>query len=148
VLVRAAPEARLVVLVGDPVAGVVADLGRTASLRPPHPGTWLSDAVDRGFVAEHLARLSDAVPAGQVLVVQAERCAAEPEAELARCFAFVGLDPAAASPGGLPGPAHPASPVLDADVLDRLRHLFADDVARLAAMVPDLDLGLWTTTVP
>jgi len=147
VLVRAAPEARVVVLVGDPVDGVLADLERTDALRPPHPGTWLADSVDRGFASEHLARLLTVVPADQVLVLQAERCAADPAGQLARTLAFAGLDPAERTVGVTP--AHPggAPRAVDAGVLERLRRLYADEVVRLAALVPDLDLALWATTV-
>ena len=149
VLVRAAPEVRVVALVGDPVAGVLADLAQTAELRPPHPGTWLSDAVDRGYASEHLARMTSVLPPERLLVLQAERCAADPLGQLARTDAFCGLDPAARTglAGPAPAPAAEQWPVAP-EVLGRLRELFADEVDRLTALVPDVDVGLWTMTRP
>ena len=171
-LARTAPEARVVVLVGDPIDCLGADLTRTDDLRASHPGTWLIDAVDRGFASVHLEHLRRCVPDDQILVLQAERCMAEPGQQLARTDTHVGLDPASrpsltapvpslaelrvAEPRTTasrrrvrrPGAVQPAPDRCDDGALARLRELYAGEVERLVALVPDLDLGLWRTTVP
>ncbi len=171
-LARTAPDARVVVLLGDPIDCLGSDLNRTDDLRASHPGTWLIDAVDRGFASVHLEHLRRCVPDDQILILQSERCMTEPGQQLARTDTHVGLDPASrpplttpvpsmaqlrvgergttASPRRVrrPGAVQPAPDGFDDGALARLRQLYAGEVERLVALVPDLDLSLWRTTVP
>ncbi len=144
-LARSAPRARMVVLVRDPVERLLAGLERTSELRPEHPGSYLSDAVDRGFYADQLGRLFEVYPPEQVLVLQYERCVADPVGSLARTYDFLGVDPSfRARP--LPPPASgtgPASERLDPQTLRRLQGMYSADVVALASFDSDLDLGLW-----
>ena len=50
-------------------------------------------AFNRGLYADQLLRLWRAFPREQVLVLQYERCVADARAQLARTFAFLGLEP-------------------------------------------------------
>jgi hypothetical protein len=144
-LALAAPGARMVVLVRDPVDRLLDGLARTADRRPEHPGSWLSDAVDRGFYADQLDRLHQVYPPDRVLVLQYERCVADPVGSLTRTYAFLGVDPTyRARPLGPPAAADgSARDRLDPRTLDRLRGMYAADVAALAARCPDVDLDLW-----
>jgi hypothetical protein len=143
-LALAAPRARIVVLVRDPVERLLAGLDRTADLRPEHPGSYLSDAVDRGFYADQLARLVEVFPPDRVLVLQYERCLAEPERSLARTYEFLGVDPSVpARPIPPPAGDGTARDRLDPLTLGRLQAMYAADVDALACRYPDLDLGLW-----
>lgn len=144
-LAMSAPHARVLVLVRDPIERLLDGLDRTVALRPPHPGSYLSDAVERGFYADQLARLLDSYPAGQVQVLQYEKCVADPAGSLARTFEFLGVDPTRVSrPLDPPfSPAGRAAQLLDRATRDRLRALYSPDAEALCALVPDIDLGLW-----
>ena len=144
-LALAAPRAQVLVLVRDPIERLLDGLDRTAEARPPHPGSYLSDAVDRGFYAQQLARLIESFPAGQVRVLQYEQCIADPVGSLARTFEFLGVDPAPRSRPLEPGIdlTPRAADQLDAATFGRLQQLYEADVAALASLVPDLDLTLW-----
>ena len=48
---------------------------------------------NRGIYADQLQRLWNAFPREQVLVLQYERCVADPASELRRTYAFIGLEP-------------------------------------------------------
>lgn len=149
-LADAAPEARILLLVRDPIERLLDGLDRTADDRAPHPGSYLGDAVDRGFYAMQLERLLLAYPAGQVCVLQYERCRADPVGSLARTFAHLGVDPSyRARP--LEPSVHGSGPArdrLDARTLERLQGMYSADVAALVALVPDLDLSLWPNFTP
>lgn len=146
---QAAPDARILVLLRDPVerfrSGLTLTenrmtLGRTARASA-------NGGYQRGIYADELQRLWAAFPREQVLVLQYERCVRDPRGELQRTFAFLGLDPA---------------PALSLDVERRvnetkvrkvpltswqraaLARRYAPENLRLAGLVPDLDLSLWT----
>ena len=85
-------------------------------------------------------------PANRYCILQYEACRADPAAELARTFAFIGLPATTVDPGRLTragephhGPqgrplAQPARGPLDG---------YAPDLERLPALAPELDLTLW-----
>jgi len=146
-LAEAAPDARILVLVRDPVDQLRAALERTADERAPHVGSNLADAVDRGYVGEQLVRLHEWFPPSQVLVLQLERCRRDPDGALARTFSFLGIDDTYRTRPDLP-PAEPVRDPLPPATLARLADLYAADVAALAELVPDLDLALWPSVVP
>jgi hypothetical protein len=146
---RAAPDARLLVLVRDPVERFRS--GRTLAESRFTVGSTARAAANaafgRGLYADQLLRLWRAFPREQVLVLQYERCSDDPAVELRRTFAFLGLDPDAAPTIDLgvrvnasQGPKSALTP-WQADVLARR---YAPENERLASLVPDLDLALWT----
>lgn len=142
---RAAPDARLLVMLRDPVerfrSGVTHSLerGRTVD------AATVDDALARGLYHAQLAGLLRHFPRPQVLVLQYERCIAEPAEMLRLTQAFLGLDgeiPAAA--GSRPVNRTTIAklelpPSVMAEVCARLQ----PDVARLAAEFPEISLGLW-----
>jgi len=144
-LARAAPDARLLVMVRDPVERFVSGLAHSRLVAGSHLGTVVAEAVDRGFYAAALDRWSGPLEAGRVLVLQYERCVADPAGELARTYRFLGLDDTF-RPVGLRRASSPTlqeKVVLDDDARQRLVELYAPDVGALRMLVPDLDLGLW-----
>jgi hypothetical protein len=75
---------------------------------------------------------------------------ADPAGQLARTYRFLGLDD-----HFRPTEMHRASSptlqekvALDGDARTRLIDLYGADVAELARMVPDIDLGLWPNFRP
>jgi Sulfotransferase family len=144
-LARAAPRTRVLLVVRDPVERLLDGLDRTIDQRPLHPGSYLSDAVDRGFYADQVSRLLESFTSDQVLVLQYEQCIADPAGWLARTFEFLGVDPTYRS-RPLDPPFAPSDRVagrLDRDTRHRLRELYSADAGALGDLVSDLDLGLW-----
>ena len=144
----AAPEARLLVLLRDPVERFRS--GRTLAENRFTVGSTAraaaNAAFNRGIYADQLTRLYSAFPREQVLVLQYERCVVDPSAQLRRTYEFIGLDPAV--PEGLDvsgrvNESRGAKVVLSEWQEDQLARHYAPQNERLAAMLPDLDLSLW-----
>ena len=97
---QAAPEARLLVLLRDPVERFRS--GRTLAENRFRVGATAraaaNAAFNRGLYADQLLRLWRAFPRDQVLVLQYERCVADPPGQLAAHLRFPG--PRAGGPGG------------------------------------------------
>jgi hypothetical protein len=90
-LAKAAPQARLLVLVSDPIeryrlslAYRMQDVAQTA--------TYMTDIAHRGRYAAQLDALWAAYPREQVLVLQLERCRVDPVAQYRRTLRFLGVD--------------------------------------------------------
>lgn len=143
-LAEAAPDARLLVLVRDPVERFRSGLTFRLAMGAPHTSATVADAVRQGFYARHLRRLLEFFPTGQVLVQQYERCTADPGAELARTQAFLGLAPH--EPPEIRREVNVSGGrkvSLDPAAAARLADLYRPDSLELAEMVPTLDLSLW-----
>ncbi len=148
---RAAPDARLLVLLRDPVERFRSARAVAASRPTPDasPRAAANAGFQRGIYADQLLRLWRSFPRDQTLVLQFERCVREPVAQLRRTFRFLGLDPdpadsievgtgAQASGGPRAG--------LSLDQQATLVARYAPENARLAALLgPDLDLSLWVS---
>lgn len=145
---QAAPEARLLVLLRDPVERFRS--GRTLAENRFTVGSTAraaaNAAFNRGIYADQLLRLWAAFPREQVLVLQYEQCVADPRRQLQRTYQFIGLEPEV--PAGLDlagrvnesrGPKVTLSGWQEAQLVRR----YAPENERLAALLPDLDLSLW-----
>jgi hypothetical protein len=144
-LARAAPAAKILVLLRDPVERARSGLDHHRRQGGQLGPDAYADAVDRGFYHAALTRWEPHVDPGRVLVLQYERCVADPAAELRRTFAFLGLDPYVPPALTRPVSAAERRQDLDPDVRQRLTDLYAPDVAALAASWAgaDLDLTRW-----
>jgi hypothetical protein len=144
-LAQAAPRAKLLVLVRDPIDRLRQGLLQTIDARPPHPGTYLSDAVERGFYAAQLTRLLQFFPRSQVQVLQLEQCVADPTGAMTKTLQFLGLDDSCRLRPANPDPttARDGKCLPAPSTVQRLQQMYASDVAELSRMVPDLDLALW-----
>ncbi|MFV2064259.1 MAG: sulfotransferase [Chloroflexota bacterium] len=144
---QAAPEARLLVLLRDPVERFRS--GRTLAENRFTVGSTAraaaNAAFNRGLYADQLLRLWSAFPRERTLVLQYESCVADTRAQLLRTFDFLGLEPEAADPdlarrfNASPGP----KVVLDSWQEDVLARRYAPENERLAILVPELDLSMW-----
>jgi hypothetical protein len=144
---EAAPQAKLLVLLRDPVerfrSGVERAVRRAPGGRPIDLGT-VSDAVARGLYAAQLRRVLDHFPREQVLVQQFERCRDEPLGQLNVTLAFLGLEPLEALPASMARERTAArKPELPARWRAELAARLEPDVRELASLFPQLDLGLW-----
>jgi hypothetical protein len=147
---EAAPEARILVMLRDPVARYRSAVAREGALAEQEGTdvalTTVTDALWRGFYGEQLRRVLELYPREQVLVLQYERCRADPAGQLEATCRFLGIG----TPGEpherllrTPGRGGHARPELSDRVREELVALWREDVARLAELCPEIDLSLW-----
>ncbi len=143
-LAAAAPRTRVLVLLRDPAERYAAARER-ATL--PNARRWDDrDALgtfQRGLYAEPLRRLLNRFPRDQVLILQEEACRADTQAQLARTLAFIGLPPAELAPLTTRPSAGAPAAALPQAVRRALTDAYAPDLAALAELAPEIDLGLW-----
>jgi hypothetical protein len=150
---KAAPDARILVMLRDPVAryrSAAARLQRMAEksgdrVRLPS----LGDATWRGFYFQQLRHVFELFPREQVLVLQFERCVQDPTAEMERTWRFLGVEPLDEAPERLlrHRQAGRGTPELPATLRDQLAARYREDSARLAELCPEIDLSLWPSRV-
>jgi hypothetical protein len=146
-LAAAAPEARLLVILRDPVSRYVSHLAR--QLGPCQPGragrgpAVAGIAIARSLYMTQLRAVLLHFPREQLLVVQLERCMLDPEAELRRTYGFLGLDQSFVPPD--PGQkVHAGGPIeLEAEMLEDVAQMVRADAAELARSFPEIELSLW-----
>jgi Sulfotransferase family len=144
---QAAPDARILVILRDPIerfrSGMAMQrrrgfgLGRTLD--------EVASAVSRSAYAEQLRRVFDFFPRDRVLVLQYERCVADPLAEMERTCRFLGVEPLSELPAELLGPQRPPSrkPDLAEGMREDLVARLGPDVEQVVDLCPELDLTLW-----
>ena len=149
-LAQAAPRARVLVLLRDPVdryASGVRWQGRLLDQRPGAGDVTLEKILRqqrrRGFYAKQIERLLEAFPREQVLILQYERCRDRYEDELARTYEFLGLDPTFRPAGEGGRPESPAGNRLPDAEREELARDYVADVRRLTEIAPEIDPSLW-----
>jgi hypothetical protein len=146
---KAAPNARLLVMLRDPVAryrSAIARLERKAAERGQRVLLpQVNDAVWRGFYYEQLRHVFELFPGEQLLVLQYERCVADPVAEMERTCHFLGMAPPEEFPERLleHKQAGRQTPGLPDAVSEELAQRYRDDSLRLAELCGEIDLSLW-----
>jgi sulfotransferase family protein len=144
---RAAPEAKLLVMFRDPIerfrSGVPHRQSRSESARIQ---TVTADAVERGRYASQLERLRASHPDAEILVLQYEKCVADPVTQYKRTLRFLGADdshePVASDrPRGTSQASSKRE--LWPDLVAGLKATLEPEVVRLAATEPEIDLSLW-----
>ncbi|HVA44016.1 MAG TPA: sulfotransferase domain-containing protein [Acidimicrobiales bacterium] len=145
ILRRAAPEAKILVMLRDPVeryrSGIEHHLGQGL----PVTSIVVRDAFSRGFCAGPLARLEAEMGADRMLVLQFEACRHSPRRFLADTYRFLGLDDSFV-PHHIEEALNPTrGPRVDLAQNERARlaDLYAEDVSRLVERYPQLDPDLW-----
>lgn len=147
-LAAAAPDARLLVLLRDPVerylSGLQLDTRVAARRGAPLSRYAPLEAFVRGLYHAQLTALLRHFERSQVLILQYERCTREPAVELARTFAFIGVSDTEFTPDlGAHPKRQPEKPPLDPDTREAYVKAYRDDVLALAADFPEIDLSLW-----
>jgi hypothetical protein len=156
-LQRAAPDAKILVLLRDPLERYLSGLRHefTSSKRAVRrrrrgyiQAMAVNDALDRSLYGPQLKRLFDCFDRAQVLVLQYERCRAAPAAELRRTYEFLGASPADHVPSFIDeraGRSYSAIEVPGAAV-EAARHVILDDLPDVQALVPEIELALWPSS--
>jgi hypothetical protein len=144
---EAAPQARLLLLLRDPVDRVRSIFDHRFRKRQHLAGQILSKVVEPGFYNQTLQQWYEVFDPSQFLILQYERCIADTDGELKSTFDYLGLTEYHSAE--TERPRSPASFALretsrlDLDVKNRLVDLYTRDVVALAHNVPHLDLSLW-----
>jgi hypothetical protein len=141
---RAAPEAKVLVVLRDPVERFCSGVAHQLRNGAKRTGATLAEAVERGYYDRQLAAWKAFSDNGRMLVLQYEMCVRDPESQIIRTYKHLGLDDGF-RPQNLQRRINEtsASITIDDDVRARLVDLYAPDVARLADRHPELDLALW-----
>jgi hypothetical protein len=142
-LAEAAPRARILVLLRDPVERCRSGLAHERRDRGRLTVEAQQDVVSRGLYAEALRRWSAYFPPEQMLLLQYEQCMADPGGQLARTYRFLGLEPFTPERIEERVNATARSVDLTDEVRRRLVELYTPDVRALTERFAGLDLGLW-----
>lgn len=142
---RAAPEAKILVILRDPVERYLSALTLQKQWGRRFDRSFLQHTFQRGLYAGQLDRLYDAYPADQILVLQFEECLKSIEPQLARTYRFLGLatDFVPTSPREARSKALIDKVQLSPEHLAWVRRGYHFDVRRLQQRLPELDLSLW-----
>ena len=161
-LAEAAPAAKILVIVRNPIDRMLSAVNQIYSARLPALGLQGSAAtlfekhsafpetVWSGLLMPHFAQLYSLFKPEQTLVLQYEKCKADLLGELARTYRFLGLDAEFV-------PQRPAQPVNRKDYAvapfspEQRAHLaryFAADVRQFAETYGLIDLTLWQDFAP
>jgi Sulfotransferase domain len=146
---QAAPDAKLLIMLRDPIERLRSGLQRERMLADeasvPFELSHMSEAVYRGLYYDQVRGVLELYPRERVLILQFERCRTDPIGEMRRTQEFLGLEPLDEMPEKLAQHKRPpgTKPDLSPDRLEELRRRFADDAARLAGLCPEVDLELW-----
>lgn len=145
----AAPQAKLLVLLRDPIArfisGLAHHLGKGLELTP----TLKHHHFSRGLYWQQLENLLTYFDRAQVLILQYEQCVAQPIPQAKRTFEFLGLDPDAwrateDTTRSVAATVH-LKPILNEATSEAIRHAYQSDVTQLLAKFPELDGSRWPT---
>jgi len=139
---RVAPDARLLVMLRDPVARFASGTARWGG--DPDP-LLQHDQFARGRYWQQLRHLLEYFDRSRLLILQYERCVADPAGQLRRTFRFLGLPelPAPPETARRVGIVSDGAAVLDEPTAAALRRGYRADLHRLLADFPELDSSLW-----
>lgn len=143
---RAAPEAKLLVMLRDPIERFRSGVLLRAVRTPDHDlEVMASDAIQRGRYATQLNQVLEHFDREQLLVLQYERCVQEPVEQFRRTLAFLGVrdevprDVTQARGESMADDKEPLWP----DLTQALRTVLDPEMRQLQRLAPDLDLRLW-----
>jgi hypothetical protein len=100
-LARAAPDAKLLVLLSDPIERYRSILTDRLAQREGEETIYMADAVERRCYASQLARLHRFFDPAHVLVQQFEQCRRDPLGEYRRALDFLGVRDRGFAPAAL-----------------------------------------------
>jgi hypothetical protein len=147
---QTAPEARLLVLLRDPVDRYISGFTRGLRLAAKNGIEGAEpDIADRnagrGLYFEPVARAIEAFGRDRMLFLQYEHCLADYPGALRRTHEFLGLDPERAN---MPPQREPRDRDFPEEERRRLAEVYAPDVVKLASLLPELDVSMWANVAP
>jgi hypothetical protein len=105
-----------------------------------------ADAIERGRYATQLRRVLACHDESRLLILQYEKCVADPAPQYRRTLRFLGVDDSHEHEGFARrrGTTQAAKKQpLPADLMDGLRATLEPEVAALPALTPEIDVSLW-----
>jgi hypothetical protein len=145
---KVAPEAKLLVMLRDPVERYMSGLATHHAFGHELDPLLLHHQFSRGLYGHQLHTLGTYFDRDQILVLQYEQCMADPTREAKRTFAFLGLDPDrwvySEDMTRTVGASYPRLPMDEAS-RRALRRAYRADLALLLSEFPELDASLWPT---
>jgi hypothetical protein len=146
-----APEARIIAILRDPVERYRSGVGQWQKRKErlgkrPNLAAGRKDAYARSFYGFMLQRYVETFGRDRILILQFERCRADPAAEYMRTLEFLGLRQIHLPENVLGRRVNVSRIKLSPKALDEPPDLvdrLADDVRLLRSFAPDLDLSLW-----
>jgi hypothetical protein len=157
---RAAPDAKLLVLLSDPIERYRAIFTDRLFKRDEGETIYMADVVDRRSFAAQLARLRRFFDADRILVLQFERCRRDPLTQYRRTLEFLGVRDTAFAPRRLRRKAAGKPEAMHVSLLLRLglpegtkRRVIERITGRpatveAASLWPDLETALHTALDP
>ena len=165
-LKRAAPDAKLLVMLSDPIERFRAVFTQRRASLEEGERLFMTDVVDRRSFGAQIARLHRFFEPEQILVLQFERCRRDPRGQYRRTLEFLGVRDTAFEPRrmrhsaverllGRVAPRRVAERLTGRPVTERsfaplwpdieaaLHDALDPDVAALQRLVPELDTSLW-----
>jgi hypothetical protein len=144
---QAAPQARILIILRDPVSRYMSAYVRYAKRVQtfPAPEGTLEEAIGSGMYFRQVKRVLETYPRDQVLILQYERCLQEYERQLDRTYEFLGLETGYRPAKGAWNARAPetSSTFHETSRGSILAELYAGDAAQLGDLLPEIDLGLW-----
>jgi hypothetical protein len=156
-LAQAAPDAKLVLTVRNPVDRVASLLNQFLVYRARLVGAegdaatvfrrWslFPEAMHKARIADGITRLFDLFPRENIHIVQYETAKKRTKSELVRTLDFLGLD-STWSPNNASRHVHRQPYVIEkpnADERARIADWLRCDVERTAQLLPEIDINLW-----
>ena len=147
-LAASAPDARLLLLLRDPVermiSGLQHDIRLAHDLGLPLSQLAPVEAFARGMYHSQIVGLLEHFDRSQLLILQYERCSCKPAAEMRRTFEFIGVRDVDFLPELNRHPNHqPSKPVLDIAARTAYTRAYRQDVSKLISAFPEVDVSLW-----
>jgi hypothetical protein len=154
-LAAAAPDARLIVLLRDPVERYVSGLGllvRSGAIKGEVGAGEIgmrehriAEAMERGRYAAQLEWILAHYSRERLLLLQYERCVADPQGQAAATFSFLGLGSHRVATREIERSRKRSieRPPVPAAIRRLIARWYGPDVRRLRELMPDLDLTLW-----
>ncbi len=139
---KAAPEAKILVLLRDPVDRYRSDISRAMPRRERRNVRY--KGLVRGIYTPELAPWEAEYGPDELLVLQFERCVRDPAGQLAATYRFLGLDDTYRPPR-LADPVNVTKSKrgLPTSLERLLVELYEPDVVALADRHPEIDISLW-----
>jgi hypothetical protein len=144
-LARAAPDAKVLVMLRDPVERYRSALQHVATRGGHVDNTHAVEAFARGLYGQQLSLLRASIPDDRLLALQYEQCVRDPQGQLDRTYEFVGLAPGFRPPAlnRTINSARGRSQPLATETRAALVEGYRDDVEALTEAWPELDRSLW-----
>ncbi len=138
------PDTKLIVLLREPTSRLVSAVQFYEQRGIMLDRDALRESIWRGLYGSQLEYLFDRWPQDRVFVGLYEDCCLRPEAEIARLYKFLDLDPSFV-PGGLEKRVNSsASLSIGTQVLDTAKSLYEADQQKLRSILPNTDFSSWS----